>query len=523
MVDVLSIRSIPMLIAAAVFISTALLCLTITLTTSQSILESTRDVDRTSLDTTHDVARRNVETLAGKLMTSMQAGAAEAVLTMLAHAEEVGARYRDVALAAYTMTSASLENSPLFWKYLRPMVIADLMNSEATHLGLGLLKSKVQIHAVQAPWSLLSNIPSEKVYMFLDADGKTYREHLEDPLLSAALDPETRAKMQENNLDSYYYKLCPVSVNPLEHAYACNDSYSVDARISLQGMLTYSETFKDFPWYLNNYDLFEFTKQFVFENVGHGVNMWSSLVENDLLIGCTFSSTMVVDNEIIGSVGLGFDLRTLSRVLATLPRSVGQRIFVAVADYELWAASGRSTIGNLVAASHGASWGYELAHGNVTGSMTFVPKTINVSESEDGIVRAAGLYMMEEHNGNYYNLDQNVTYPFTVSDPDAARPHGSKYLLRSKIIRRPAGIIWAVVVLVPYDEILGEIESNNKFVLKAIETNDDDLRSESRTIQLILYLLLCLMMVMVIAMSSAATIQFTRPLLQLRDEMAHVA
>eukprot|EP00760_Papus_ankaliazontas_P012331 PhM_4_TR15253/c1_g1_i1/m.8442 len=493
MIQFLSIRVAPVLGILCVLVVTAVLCLTLTLTTSQSILESTRDVDRTSLDTTHDVARRNVETLANQLMMSVQTGAQHGVLAMLEGLQQMAHKHLDYARLVGMERAQSNE----FFATMRALFFEDIRNSLATHI-LYTTASGSQLIIAQAPWTFNLRDPPQR------PQDRTFAE-----ISNAA-----------GGTKSTNYTLTPLDGNG-----QLNASYDEVIKAVLSGA-NVEERVHGFPLELQNIDLKEMSGSWIAEDLEYFPSgYWGRVLELDWSV-CTTFGAFYIDpahsrqeyGNVAFSVGVGMDLRSLSNLLSLLPQTAGQRVFLAVAGMPHREQRFPHSVGKLVATSHGGASKYVIRVLTTTGKQGVVPALINVTESEDIAIRSAGVFVDESFNGLWTGLDANTTYRFRV-----ANETGQEYFLRSTILNTGTGFEWALVVLAPLREIFEEVELNTLRVQRAVDQNNERLDDDANMAMSLTYLLLSLLVCLVITGSFIATTRYTRPLLQLRDEMAHVA
>eukprot|EP00760_Papus_ankaliazontas_P012496 PhM_4_TR15334/c0_g1_i1/m.23776 len=493
----MSLRTFPVTLALFVLIVTAVLSASIVLPTTNDIITSTRDLGDVSLRSLHQIVQGNNEVLVGQLMSGLHAGALSAIRSVIDEFEHTARRYNVVATKFQRdgkLFSPELEYT------IRQMMYADVAGMPFISYGGFVVSGGMQLY-MAASSDIKPLMPGTDRFVFgIYGNGTFFRDY---PHLTGY------------NPDALYLESCPLSAN-----IECNASYSGVASVA-----GFEIPVMGAPTLTDEYEVMFNQETIGFAKVNRKLieeykALWSWETRDAYwsVGSALFTEPDPTTDNLLQAVSLfGFDPTTLSGLLSTLPQTDGQRVFLAAAGYNtsLWAEYG--LVGRLLASSHG-----KVANEQVVG-IKYNRFGIYVNETDDGIIKAAGLHIQNTLNNDYLGMNPNITYEFTLDDASWAARYGSKYFMRSAIIITPTGIMWSVVVAVPYDEIMGDVDRNMDAAMAAIDDNNERLDSRYASRQVLLSVLLFVIGVVVLAASYATTVRYTKPLLRLRDEMAHVA
>eukprot|EP00760_Papus_ankaliazontas_P003520 PhM_4_TR11618/c1_g1_i5/m.9617 len=511
----LSIRTGPPTFTFLVISITVAVCFSLNFSTTWSILDQTRRVDRDSLGRTHAVTRDNLNSLTSQLMRAMHSAASETVLNLARDVENTVLRYQKFTELSLGVSvdddiegrNMSVAFSDQFHVVLRSMMSEDIRRSHPTLLSLVFSNGYASV-VMEAPW----------VDYVSPTETRTPTEHIE----AWSPGPYSRYDIPVHLNETHQTVFCVLGNGAL-----CNTTYQKEVVIiENDTMLHYTLT--GFPMVLQNsvmdtwlrgYGILHNRSAFMADPAtylaqsGNETGQWRlTLSGTDDFIVSSFVLPVrasALDDSVYGLVGAGMDLMAISASLRALPQSVNQRVFLT----QPMVFDGEVSI-NLLGTSHGTAVATEITMSDGTALRRQRPR--QVIDSDDYIIRESGLYVQRSHNNDFTALMDNTTYFFTASRKD-------KYFLRAGSLRTDTGIDVSVVVVVPWDEILGGVEENTRQVQLDVEDNDSSIDQYNLRMQAISIVIVTCICLSILISYIIAVRFFTMPLIALRADMARVA
>eukprot|EP00759_Apiculatamorpha_spiralis_P018400 PhF_6_TR24803/c1_g1_i1/m.34128 len=297
---------------------------------------------------------------------------------------------------------------------------------------------KWQTVCLQAPWTLEPYLErdAKRDHTYVYSNGSTVEQVNIPP-----------SKMTQLGPKDLVVEYCPVSSDG-----GCNSTYYRQETVKLTNGSGFVMTAKDFPQYLANFDMTPVIPWVMGMTATQGNNVWQPLTERDYLVSASIMSLIrspllpkdPVYGDVVGVVGAGIEIRSVSRYLRTVVKYPGQRIFVVVKSALPF--PGTSTPGVLVATSHG-----EIVHlERVSNKMVPITRMVMAQASSDTIISKLAKHI--ESTGGY------ASYSDPNSNPsDIVTINETKYFFKVTDIYTPEGIDWALVVAVPWEYSMGDI------------------------------------------------------------------
>eukprot|EP01064_Diplonema_japonicum_P036036 TRINITY_DN798_c0_g1_i11.p1 TRINITY_DN798_c0_g1~~TRINITY_DN798_c0_g1_i11.p1 ORF type:complete len:861 (+),score=256.76 TRINITY_DN798_c0_g1_i11:63-2585(+) len=217
----------------------------------------------------------------------------------------------------------------------------------------------------------------------------------------------------------------------------------------------------------------------------------------------------------VGQVYGGVDVRAIKRFFKNIKigvRSDGGesygRLFTVVRDY--WLTPG-STSSDLIAVSHGES--------TVNSNGLAVP--LAPVNATDPVISETASAIETKLGGYDAVMNATVLQNYTIATNRT--PDGEGFYVKVREFYDKFGIDWYVVIIVDREYILGEIVRNTQQTQQDIATSEKQVDDDQRKARAIMYVTVgCCAMVMVV-LCVVLVVKITAPLLQLESQMALVA
>eukprot|EP00760_Papus_ankaliazontas_P022498 PhM_4_TR18868/c5_g1_i2/m.104968 len=504
-----SLRTIPTVMCLTVLIVTAVLCSTTTLRATNVIVTETRTLSTDSIESLSRVALDTNKILVRRYMSGLHAGAFGAVLAAINELERVIRRYQTfLSLATRNQTFSDpniTTRTPEFMALMRQMMYSDMQQLDSVAYMAYIIGNKTQMLVAHVPGLVPPAGQHRSLGLIFSPNVSLHYRDL--PL-------EDQAKLPASvNKSTIYTEYCP-----LDNDAKCDNSVVGEIILELETGQNISMPYSNFPLYVNTPD-FSTSYEWILKNAyayfaNDGV-LWTLDTGETHYNGGTIifdDPPPSVFSTPYAGFALGFNVISLSSTIQSLPQTSAQRVFLVVAGYNLWwdPTDNKANLpGQLIAASHG-----RLGRQSITPT-GLVFESIYVEESSDALIQSAGLFIKREYNNSYISLDKEDILEFTIGM--------ATYFLRSVVLTMPSGIVWSVVVVVPHAEVLGDIESQNRKVHTAISENEEEMDKTYTETQLWLLIAVCATGAIVFLLAHVFTLRFTRHLMWLKDDMAHIA
>eukprot|EP00759_Apiculatamorpha_spiralis_P022402 PhF_6_TR26639/c0_g1_i6/m.38590 len=518
----LSLRSVPILMSLGVMIATAAICLGITTSTQQSTVDLLRSGAREDVNVMFVTASMNTQRLSNKWMASVLTCAETFVVGILNSTREMVTKYQ-------AHVTATLRRSPRdpYGDGLSDTMMNDYYHELSHSRVQALLYITIRRRhdmMLQAPWALTIDDISQKDYLYIQTNGSTY----------GSLGMDVTALGPGYSASDLAMTVCPMTPDV-----TCNSSFYRTSTSLLTNGSTYTETFRNYPQYVAGLDLSPFIPWVAINtnNKVRGDVVWTPLREYDYYITTTLFGAVrspyvpkhPILGDVIGVVGAGVDLRVLSKYLASITKLPGQRIFITVTDDSLMIDS--PNLGNLVAVSHGNSMTLSV-RSTYSGGVTAGAGRVPAVDSDDEIIRGAARWV-ERQPRKYRDLVDSTTadgagmsFYLTSNDNNSNSStslYGDRYIIMGSNVSTIEGIGWTVVVVVPWNYVMGDVEVNNARAAQNLADHDAQVSSMVVVSQIVLYSVLAVLCVLMMLGVYIITVGYTTPLLELRADMENVA
>eukprot|EP00760_Papus_ankaliazontas_P026895 PhM_4_TR3084/c1_g1_i6/m.53808/K17533/MAP3K19, YSK4; mitogen-activated protein kinase kinase kinase 19 len=377
---------------------------------------------------------------------------------------------------------------PSFNDYLRPILLQDMRSSAATSLRYQNLVGKSLITIAQSSWTVATK--NEEIYFFsMEWDGSSVV--LRDATYPAVV-------------------LCPMT-----SAATCNTSFSVESSFTYNGT-TYTTLNTGYPSYAYGYDPLKTTG--VSRDLSPREMVWSVLQSAPNYIFFELSTNVMSSlvsphpdyGQNVGVVSAAFDVRAFSNFLQVV-RDDGEtvedeRVYIIDAD------ESSATYGYIMGSSHGETHTDELTLGR-GGSIKLTPYPVMAVHSSDEVVSASATWLLDSCCDRLPH-DEALTTEFTNST--------ERYIMRVSRYTT-LNLEWLVVVVVPWEDVMGPVEHRQQITKDGIADANSDLDSTLMREQVSLFSSVGFACIIICMMSYLFVQRATSSLIELETDMARVA
>eukprot|EP00759_Apiculatamorpha_spiralis_P046165 PhF_6_TR42717/c0_g2_i1/m.64539 len=509
----ISLRSIPVALSFSATFITSIVCISIAAIVQQHVSDNNIAIYTYSVDNSMSVAKDNLEKVNTDSMRHMADGAVTFVTDLIAGTERTARYHRNLAID-FARSMSTFSTPELLNRTLQAMYQDISTHNPATGFFLlGSPRRKLRYHlgVFWDPHTLnIIDVYTNAEVFLMYGDGTTYGDHQAEPYATG------------HTLSELNIYVCPLmgQYNP-----QCNTTLRPQPFVTTVGNLSVVEQYGPYPLWMEHTDLtflVSYAEAVMFARQRNAINqsvpfsdaVWTPLFLNDYSVSqfvvCPFE---VAQPGMAAGVAIGLDLRTISSFLKKLPKTPQQRVFIAVVEAST--AFGYSSKGNLIGVSHGLASQLDVIFSKQTNKTALSPSRLNVTSSSDPIIRAAGEYVAATLDGEYGKLDVNKTIKIPAN--------GTDYLMQSSFVKTDSGISWVVVVMVPWNELMGPIEETNNRVWDNIHLKTKEMEDLNLTYQTILYACLAGVAIILMFLSYITSRQSTQAIEILRGEMEQVS
>jgi len=479
--NLVSIRTQMILFSLTLVVATSAICGFLIITAAENAIKKTEDSGNSGISDAFMIAERNVKTMASDLMSSILATSVTFITDFIHSQRRLLGAQRDF----YTVladTPVMIEGRPVpglfdFNALLEAQIkiYAELSNSGAT--GLGTQTSRGQLVGLSQRPATIGTNWSE--YMLIKNNGTDSGQQFSNTM-SGLVDSRLNyintkwncsggiaCLKQEQSAENYDAASCSVPVMIDRDGHSCPVYLFLDA---------FPGGAADFiPMYI----------------IPEGKMAWSPIMNAGAYVGvylfAPISSKLVAQpapliGRKIGFTMLGMDSRHISDFLKTIKLPQGALLFVVVPKNEPMIPF--HTIGTMVGTTRGNP--YKMV--NVTDPMNrqFLnvsdPFPLNCTESPDSLTKATCNYILDQPGG-FLGFNPKQTYTVPLLD----KQHFLKVEIVSEV---QTGLMWAVVIVVPYKTIMGPIDEGTAATHAKVKKNSDDTKKSKEQSYVIMYILL---------------------------------
>eukprot|EP00759_Apiculatamorpha_spiralis_P035044 PhF_6_TR36052/c0_g1_i1/m.52312 len=495
----ISIRTLSIALSLTLVIITIVICLSISLTTAQDALQQTKQAGADGIHDAFETASLNVQFLADSLMTQ------------ILHTSVV-------YVTSYLETQSRIVQSNV--EYFTVMANTPLNNNnpqtpEFYDFGLLWKASRVfygQMIGFPTNGIWVTNIMGQHVTVVGDSD-----------TIGTNLKPELWIVINNGtDRDRAYPKAtilgaCDSSLQFLKKTFPCADGIDCPFLTSdenLYGACPASSSNVCPVYSRPSYD--PLTQPYVplaMSFTPEGSSWWTNVISMPPYVGIILVApiTSTLLNRKVGLTAIGVDLRLVTKFLRSLSLPNGSRIFIVEAINNPLLTE--PTIGTMVGSSAGSYFTLYVDH--TTNSSTRVP--INCTTSNDSITSHACNWIFNSSSARQFEaLNPDITYQATFDE--------QIHFVKTRVITVGNGLVWSIVLVIPRDTIMCNIDQQVAQTLRTINDKLDRTYQAREHGYLIMYMILAISgSVLILAALPLTHYIIGRPLRKLQDEMACVA
>eukprot|EP00760_Papus_ankaliazontas_P021425 PhM_4_TR18689/c1_g1_i3/m.46265/K01768/E4.6.1.1; adenylate cyclase len=492
----ISVRALSILLSLVLVATTAAICLSLTLTTSEDALDKTERSGQRGLDDAFAAAEVSISTLTSDYVAEITSNVHQFVYNILN--DQVRVTETIIRHMNHSANTFSPTHGIELWDFYaardRFRVVGSIMPEFQTATVMFITNNGVLL-AFMEHQTTLGTVTNDRKYLgaFNNytgvGNGKdsvlTLVDNNMDPL-----NPNFKCNRADHcsYLDTSYVWPCP---NPKAGTLDCTVAIAPLDPLDPTG--------------------FVFMPSSIMPD--YSSRLWASVEARDSYVGVTFLSTihssLMPPNSYFGTrvamMATFVDLSAISTFLTQLTLPIGTRVFT-VASYG-------ADIGYLTGASHGNS---KLTVGtNMYGGP--IAAALNCTNASDTIVRGVCTWAFHRPL-QFVGLSSSVTYEERVT------PGSSNIsLIRATSLTHPYGLFWTIFVVIPRDTVLGEIEATAARTRQIIADDKKQVDDDKAHNYMVMQVVLVVVCVCLMGASVAFTLAITRPMITLQREMADVA
>ena len=102
-------------------------------------------------------------------------------------------------------------------------------------------------------------------------------------------------------------------------------------------------------------------------------------------------------------------------------------------------------------------------------------------------------------------------------------PEGERFYVKVSVFNNNVGVNWYVVALIDREYVLGEVDAQNEATQRDIAASEDEVEEELEKARLMVYLVVVIVALIPIGLTVILVFRITKPLIQLMQDMSHVA
>ena len=153
---------------------------------------------------------------------------------------------------------------------------------------------------------------------------------------------------------------------------------------------------------------------------------------------------------------------------------------------------------------------------------------IHVSNCSDEIVKNAGVHLLEPVPVNGTNvtlaeIQASKSAPYFLTLRTNRSAAGEGFYAKVRVMDNRRGLNWYVVALIDREYILGEVDALNTATQENIRKSESKVDDDLEKARMILYIVVVVAALIPIGLTVYLVFRITKPLIQLMEDMSHVA
>eukprot|EP00760_Papus_ankaliazontas_P008638 PhM_4_TR13901/c2_g1_i3/m.96093 len=243
---------------------------------------------------------------------------------------------------------------------------------------------------------------------------------------------------------------------------------------------------------------------------------WGSFATGGSYVGVGLTAPIYSDvipkhplyDQRVGLFYWAVDLIKVTQFMERMDLPEGSRVFGVV--------SHGVDMGYLTGASHGGAK-LEGSYDPSTAMTTYLP--VNCTMSNDTITRNVCVWALNEP-GQFMGLNPNATYTLR---PNVDKAPDEDYFVRASVLSDAYGLRWTMFAVIPRSVVLGKVDATQLQTVRTIEANKQRISDKKADKQLIMAIVLSVVCLALMLGAAVFTMAITRPMIELQREMVSVA